>query len=300
MVCDYSRSTELNYCVPAEEAEFVGKYGRYRKGMDYSYHCYYKAERQLLHDEIMDKFMDTVVIDGELICERPLENWLVFTAGPMGAGKGHTLNWLNKNGLFPLRAFVRVDQDELRSMLPETSEYFRLNPETAGYLTQKEAGYICEVLASIALDDHKNVLIDGSLRHSSWYVQYINQLRSKYSTLKIAILGISASEQTVLARAHRREKITGRKVPDCVLLDTIKQIPRSIEVLSPLVNFIAMFENENDSEPTLLYSSSRVASNDDIRHGMTCGKIEYEDGHSSKWRYWFQDLWLMTCEFNYS
>ena len=26
-------------------------------------------------------------------------NWLVFTAGCMGAGKGHTLNWLNKEGI---------------------------------------------------------------------------------------------------------------------------------------------------------------------------------------------------------
>lgn len=46
--------------------------------------------------------------DPNRTCERPRDNWLVFTAGCMGAGKGHTLNWLNAQGLFPLDSFVRV------------------------------------------------------------------------------------------------------------------------------------------------------------------------------------------------
>jgi len=154
-------------------------------------------------------------------------NWLVFTAGCMGAGKGHTLQHLQREGLFPLNAFVRVDPDVLREvytraaypvnacswpldraprvdpfshcvglmtvtapfntleraphgkdpplasprphhfsfrpcvftanvfhliivdtrhqLLPETPEYIRRDRHTAGYLTQKEVGYICEV-----------------------------------------------------------------------------------------------------------------------------------------------------------
>jgi len=43
-------------------------------------------------------------------------NWLVFTAGCMGAGKGHTLQHLQREGLFPLNAFVRVDPDVLREV----------------------------------------------------------------------------------------------------------------------------------------------------------------------------------------
>lgn len=68
----------------------------------------------------------------------------LFT-GPMGAGKGHTMNFLNSQGLFPLDAFVNVDPDAIRSLLPETPTYHELNAYTAGFLTQKEVGYISEV-----------------------------------------------------------------------------------------------------------------------------------------------------------
>jgi hypothetical protein len=60
-------------------------------------------------------------------------------------GKGHTMAWLNSRGLFPSEAFVKVDPDALRELLPETKEYIKRNPATAGYLTQKEVGYIAEV-----------------------------------------------------------------------------------------------------------------------------------------------------------
>jgi Zeta toxin len=63
----------------------------------------------------------------------------------MGAGKGYTIQWLYDKGLFPLKAFVKVDPDSLRELLPETREYIARNPHMAGNLTQKEVGYIAEV-----------------------------------------------------------------------------------------------------------------------------------------------------------
>ena len=35
--------------------------------------------------------------------------------------------------------------DTRHQLLPETAEYIRRDRHTAGYLTQKEVGYICEV-----------------------------------------------------------------------------------------------------------------------------------------------------------
>lgn len=37
-----------------------------------------------------DQFVDTTVRDAEtnMVCDRPRDNWLVFTAGCMGAGEG--------------------------------------------------------------------------------------------------------------------------------------------------------------------------------------------------------------------
>ena len=40
---------------------------------------------------------------------------------------------------------LKVDPDALREMLPETEGYIKRDPNTAGYLTQKEVNCICEV-----------------------------------------------------------------------------------------------------------------------------------------------------------
>lgn len=142
---DYSKSSEENYC--SDNAKEVGKYGHIRNQLDYTYHKHYSEERQLLHDQLIDLFLKTRVRDSELNieCEAPLENWIVFTAGPMGAGKGHTMQWLNHHGLFPMDAFVNVDPDALRQILPETAQYNAIDNNLTGYLTQKEVNYISEV-----------------------------------------------------------------------------------------------------------------------------------------------------------
>jgi hypothetical protein len=142
---DYSKSSELNYC--SDVAKEVGKYGAIRSQLDYSYHKHYKEERQLFHDVLIDLFWSTRVHDSEnnLVCEVPLENWIVFTAGPMGAGKGHTMQWLHQHGQFPMDAFVKVDPDAIRQLLPETAHYNAIDNNSTGYLTQKEVNYISEV-----------------------------------------------------------------------------------------------------------------------------------------------------------
>lgn len=142
---DITKSSEINYC--SEGSPFVGKYKDIRALLDYTYHKHYSEERQYLHDNLIDRFLKTRVHDREMNmeCEVPLENWIVFTAGPMGAGKGHTIQWLAKNSLFPLDAFVNVDPDALRHLLPETPLYNAQDNNTAGYLTQKEVNYISEV-----------------------------------------------------------------------------------------------------------------------------------------------------------
>eukprot|EP01035_Chromulina_nebulosa_P018489 gene18489-24202_t len=243
---DYSKSTEENYSIDPIHAKFV-------------------EERQLFHDELIDLFANTIINDGNTLCDRPAENWIVFTAGPMGAGKSFTIEWLYNKGLFPLKAFVRVDPDAIRDLLPETAEYNKINHDLTGKLTQKEVGYISEVLILDALDQGKNVLVDGSLRDYVWYRQYILKLRSLYPNVKICILHVTASEDTVIRRAVQRAGKTGRYIPLDVMLSTINQINKSMEILAPLTNFVVSLSNEEGfKEPELLFASERVISNSEV------------------------------------
>ena len=317
---DYTKSTEDNYCIDAPI--FVGKYAKERSLLDYTYHKYYSEQRQLLHDELVDLFLHTIVVSGEVVCECPVEPWLVFTAGCMGAGKGHTIEWLYKEDLFPLNAFVRVDPDILRELLPETKSYIEIDPVKAGNFTQKEVGYIAEVLNKVALGLGKNVLTDGSLRNAQWYIEYITSLKREYKNLKIAIIYVTASIDTILLRARNRAATTGRVVPEDIILDTFNQLPKSIEALSPYVNYVAAFENENENDPLILFSANGNDAST-IVHTLSSGNlaelaelaelsinndggVAYDiyfnkfDGkchidQSSDWKEKFRLTWEMTC-----
>eukprot|EP00596_Hydrurales_sp_CCMP1899_P003446 CAMPEP_0119042274 /NCGR_PEP_ID=MMETSP1177-20130426/14509_1 /TAXON_ID=2985 /ORGANISM="Ochromonas sp, Strain CCMP1899" /LENGTH=829 /DNA_ID=CAMNT_0007008945 /DNA_START=391 /DNA_END=2877 /DNA_ORIENTATION=- len=260
-----NQNTDIHKNDANKDLEFVGKYAKERSELDYSYHSQYTHTRQYFHDDLIDRFFETTVEDccTHMISDRPKENWLVFTAGCMGAGKGHTLTWLHSQGIFPLDAFVRVDPDALRELLPETEEYIRRDEDTAGYLTQKEVGHVCEVLTISALIQGKNVLVDGSLRDAEWYHEYITDLKARFPKLKIAILYITASRRTILKRAKSRAVATGRVVPEEVILKTMTDLPKSIRILSPLVDFVVTFENEErrGGEPKLLHSIRRNSSN---------------------------------------
>ena len=76
---------------------------------------------------------------------------------------------LRQNRRFPLVSFVIADPDEIRREFPEYLEYVKRDALTAGELTMKEAGFVAEILQLVALDNGKNVLVDGSLRDHAWY-----------------------------------------------------------------------------------------------------------------------------------
>ena len=77
----------------------------------------------------------------------------------------------------------------------------RSNPERAGELTHREAGYVTEIVTTAALDRGFNVLVDGSLWDHEWYEQYFKALRRKYKVLRIAIIHITAPRDAILERA---------------------------------------------------------------------------------------------------
>ena len=124
----------------------------------------------------------------------------------MGAGKSYTIRHLAQKGRFPLESFVQVDPDEVRRLLPEFKHYLENEPQNAGDLTRKEAGYISEILTLAALKSGRNVLVDGSLRDSDWYKGYFDSLRNRYGKkgLRIGILHITAPREAVFKRAEVR------------------------------------------------------------------------------------------------
>ena len=275
-IYNFDQSTQENYEV--DNDNFYGEFQEIRGGLDRSYHGNYSQERQELHDKIVHKMLDgvTVVMDNQNgSCKTPTEPWIVFTAGVMGAGKSHTMKELSTKGLFPLEAYVVVDPDEIRSHFPEYHLYAQSNPERAGELTNREAGYVTEIVTAAALRRGHNVLVDGSLRDYEWYKQFFVGLRKDYVALRIAILHITAPREVVFERAEKRARTTGRVVPIESLEKSLKQVPISVKKLAPLADFFCELDNSYD-----------FASSDGNEVRMITEGITWDT---------FRENWAQTC-----
>ena len=181
------------------EQEFFGAFTAIRSRLDYTYHDAYDEERQLMQDVIIRKFLSR-----GLPTLTPL---IIFTAGSMGVGKSFAMNHLEEKGILPIHGFVRVDPDELRACLPEYSSYVSANPQTAGFLTQDEAGLMAEILTHAALGCGMSVIVDGSLRDSSWYESHFRDLRRLYPKLRLSIFYVYAPVEDVYRRVKVRDHI---------------------------------------------------------------------------------------------
>mmetsp|Transcript_30474 Transcript_30474/g.90304 ORF Transcript_30474/g.90304 Transcript_30474/m.90304 type:complete len:450 (-) Transcript_30474:110-1459(-) len=235
-------SPDYDYAVPTNLAhrasgsrEVVGPFSSIREGLDFDYHGCYTVERQKLQDILL----------GDVIgCgTRKDYPWAIFTAGAMGAGKGHVMDWLCAEGYFPLPDIVTVDPDCFRVELPEWRGYLERDRATAGAMTHRESGYMVEIAQAAAMDLFKNVWIDGSLRDGEWYTEVIQRMRKDRPHYRIAIFHVSAPWEVVLARSAARAKKTGREVPEAELRDSFERVPQSVELLSPLADFTAHIEN---------------------------------------------------------
>ncbi|RYG41046.1 hypothetical protein EON68_03530, partial [archaeon] len=129
------------------ESAWTGPYARTREALDYNWHTVYSPARQALQDAIIAKYLASGKPS-----RRP---WIVYTAGAMGAGKSHTVRCLAAQGAFPLSLFVQVDMDRIRWDLPEMECLVAADPVTAPIITQREAGYLAEIIEREAVRQGK-------------------------------------------------------------------------------------------------------------------------------------------------
>mmetsp|Transcript_31348 Transcript_31348/g.63710 ORF Transcript_31348/g.63710 Transcript_31348/m.63710 type:complete len:352 (+) Transcript_31348:276-1331(+) len=236
-----NKSTEQNY--KSRDHSFYGPFASLRKSLDYEYHYNYTRERQCVQDEILRKMYGDSLHTASNPSKEQGEQWIVFTAGPMGAGKGYTLQRLSETNRFPLDDFVLVDLDEIRRELPEYPYHASSNPATAGNRTRKEAGFVSEIATLASLRAGRNVVADGSLRAYRWYREYFALLRKEFPRLRIAIIYITAPKSAILHNAADRAMHTGRYVPIQTLEKVMRQVPRSMKVLAPLTDYFVTFFN---------------------------------------------------------
>ncbi|GAA5904570.1 uncharacterized protein JCM6883_003830 [Sporobolomyces salmoneus] len=253
-----------------------GLYAKERSTLDWSYHVVPSKARQSLQDEIVSLVLGTQVKEcrdagddepcrvsgtgqAELGCQlgdcsgdsegkKPLA---LFTAGGMGAGKGHTLRDMLRSRRIRLPAnTVWIDPDALSRLLPERPQYLSHSPETASSLLHPEASLLQEICAAVAKERNRSLVIDGSLTDCKWFAGFMKGFRE--SGYECEILFVSAPEETMLKRAERRAKSTGRVTnPEAIKRSRLKS-PECVSNLSKpsLVRRVRLIDNSDDSSET--------------------------------------------------
>jgi len=265
---DYSKPTSDNYADPS--ARLRREFFNGRVGLDYHHHVRYSVERQAIQDGIIRQLLSFEDMQrgkpqreaewkrlarGARLLAQPKQPWCILTAGAMGAGKTHVMCALDRHGLMPLNRFVRIDMDRIRDLLPEMPEYVRRDKRTAGFMTQREAGAIAEIVSEEALARGLNVWIDSSLRDSNWWSTELQRLKRTYPH-RLAILHVTAGWEQVQAREQRRGEVTGRRIPPEVLRAVFNQVPNSIDQLAQYVD--ERIEIDNDSRQPKFKTSGDV------------------------------------------
>lgn len=231
---DYQRSTNDNYSV--DGLNFYGDFAEIRAHLDYSYHVNYTQERQKWQDH---------AIRSVITRTKPHQSpWLVYTCGPMGVGKGYTLAWMSENGFFPLENIVHVDPDAFKMMMPEWSTYVHHDRDSAGTMCHRESAFMMEIAQGAAMLRGQNIWIDGSLRDAEHYSKQFMAMREQFPLYQISIFYVYASESTIFSRIAERKEKTGRDVPEHLVRESLAAMDRSLNMLTPLCDFVARIENE--------------------------------------------------------
>jgi len=220
--------------------KFVGRYVQARKCLDYSYHKLYSSERQLFQDTIIASTLEKAQT-----CESLEQKKKLFlTAGAMGSGKTHCIKRYLGNDY---DRYVIADIDKIKLCLPERQKLLQSDPDNVGKLLHPEASTIHELIYRTAVKQGKNVIIDTSLRNGEFFKDlYLNNKDVLDSRYEITIVHVTASFETCMRRAEYRAKVTGRRVPRESIQTSLRECPKSIELLRPFVNQIVVIDNDKD------------------------------------------------------
>jgi len=270
----FNSTEDIHRLRTTQVASVQSGFASQRRVLDLTHHAQYTQERTAFQDRLVQEAVSSVVFGTSSASSRPeqlAKPWLLFTAGPMGAGKSHVTTWLGEQHLLPLRPCVHVDPDVFRERLPEWPQLQATNPETAGALTKKEVGLLVELATEVAMAHGCHVWQDGSLRDAAFFKKRFGLIRRTWPQYRIALMYVTANEATIRRRTQQRAASSGRVVPNHELDQSLKRTPASFDLLAPLADVAFFVDNSNENGAPML---REVQTGQFIQAGHQLGGID--------------------------
>lgn len=200
----------------------------------------FTPEREELHGKIMDKY--TKGVKSVPADKKPVA--LVMMGGT-ASGKSSIDKGINEDD------FVQVDPDAVKGDIPEYHEAVSANARDAAFMVHEESGYLAKKIRQRAIDERKNVLIDGTGKNLNDYQNTIDQLREK--GYEVTVMMPDLDVETAVARSAKRAERTGRYVPEAVIRDVYSKVPKNFEPIARKANNFFLFDNRG-SKPRVVWS----------------------------------------------
>lgn len=213
------------------------KYDYIKDHIDKNYYSeVYSNERQKIHSKIISKHFENR--------HKSEYKQIIFTGGCYGSGKTTLINNLHKQSKINLLDYIYIDQDLIRMYLPEYTTYLNEDSMTAGLKTNKESGYIAELVQKHAMFEGYNLIIDSSLRNGEHLCRYIKWIQTLFPSYEIIIIFAKTSLETVVKRNNQRKSLGCRSTDTHIINEVYYQSLNSLEMLTPLVNKVLIYDTE--------------------------------------------------------
>lgn len=221
--------------------DFHGQFIKYRKMMDYTYYTNYTLDRQIFQDEIINRYIKKSV-------KKVHHPQLIFTCGCFGAGKSHCIKHLSRIGKLDINNYIYIDPDRIKYELIEARHYIAKDPVNAGSLLHMESTYISLLLQYVCFDAGYQMIVDGSMRETAWFISYIKWINVNYTQYIIGIIQVKADLDIVLQRCHKRGKSTGRIISPDLIKNIHSTIQSSFDTLKFKVDFYMVIDNNSQTQ----------------------------------------------------
>jgi predicted ABC-type ATPase len=193
----------------------------------------YIEERKLEHEKIISYFLNND--------ENSVEpHQAILLGGGSASGKSTLSNfWLNayeKNSI----PITHIDSDEIKMLIPEYENVKQYNVQTAAAYVHDESSDIADELLEKCIEEKKNLLYDGTMKNLEKYQRLIKRLKENGYNIIVTVVDVPVD--IAKERAHVRFLETGRKVPNEIIEESHKEVPKTFFVIKDLVDEYTLYD----------------------------------------------------------
>ncbi len=205
--------------------------------------------RRKLHDKIIEEMLSKGKAP-----EPGTKPLAIVTMGGPASGKSSALKHLDTEG------FVHVDPDGVKEQLPEYKRGIKMRVKEDGTVVSakgtaaavhEESSAIAKRARAMAIQQGKNVIIDGTGKNADTHGKLIEHLKAQ--GYHVHLVMPHQEKEKAIQLADARATKAGRYVPREVIDEAYEKIPRNFLPLAQKAHEATLFDASQGFPPKLVY-----------------------------------------------